>query len=59
MSKGIVVGDKIKVTEGALVGSESLIKKINRHKMEAMIQVKLMGDYRDVVVGLEVIEKLQ
>jgi len=58
MSKGIIEGDEIKIIEGPLVNQVSRIKKINRHKMEATIELVMMGEARNVTVGLEIIEKL-
>lgn len=58
MSKGFIEGDSIIITDGPLMGFESCIKKINRHKMEVVIEIEMMGCLRDVTIGLEVIEKL-
>lgn len=57
-SKGIMVGDKVFVTEGALKGHESVIKKIDRHNKKAMIQAEIMGRTVQVKVGLEIVEKV-
>lgn len=57
-STGVIVGDKICVTEGALAGRESIIKKIDRHKMEALIDLNFMGAVRQVKVALRVVEKV-
>jgi len=58
-SVGIIEGDRIRITSGALVGMESQIKKIDRHKREAIIEMEMMGAIRDVRVMLEVIEKIK
>ncbi|MCL2050343.1 MAG: antiterminator LoaP [Lachnospiraceae bacterium] len=58
MSKGLIVNDLVKITDGPLQGFESKIKKINRHKLEAVVEMEIMGRLTDVRVGLEVIEKL-
>jgi transcriptional antiterminator NusG len=57
-SVGFCEGDKVRVTSGALVGLESLIKKINRHKREAIVEMEMMGDVRRVKLMLEVVEKI-
>ena len=57
-SVGFIVGDKIYVTEGALAGRESIIKKIDRHKMEAVIELNFMGCVRQVKMALRVLEKI-
>ena len=56
-SVGFIEGDVIRITSGALVGLEGKIKKINRHKREAVVEMEMMGDKREVVVMLEVGEK--
>ncbi|BCJ96192.1 transcription termination/antitermination protein NusG [Anaerocolumna cellulosilytica] len=57
-SVGYIEGDKIRVVSGVLMGMESKIKKINRHKREAIIEVFMMGDNRRLSVALEVLEKI-
>jgi transcriptional antiterminator NusG len=56
-STGFAVGDTIRITSGALMGFESQIKKINRHKREAVVEMKIMGAVREVSLMLEVVEK--
>jgi transcriptional antiterminator NusG len=56
---GFCEGDKVRVTSGALVGLESLIKKVNRHKREAIVEMEMMGDVRRVKLMLEVVEKMK
>lgn len=58
MSLGFIEGDMIKVIRGPLENHESLIKKIKRHKMEAIIEIELMGEAREITVGLEIIERI-
>lgn len=57
-SKGFVEGDKIKVLAGPLSGKESIIKKINRHKREAIIEIEIMGVIQKINVGLEIVKKV-
>lgn len=56
-SVGFIKGDKVKVHTGPLSGKESIIKKINRHKREATIEIEIMGGLHHINVGLEVIKK--
>ena len=56
-SVGFIEGDKIQVTSGALIGFEGQIKRINRHKREAIVEMEMMGAKRDVTVMLEIVEK--
>lgn len=58
-SVGFIEGEKIRVNSGPLVGKESMIKKINRHKREAIIEINFMGSLRYISVELEIIEKLK
>lgn len=57
MSKGYIVGTKINITSGPLVGNEGIIRKIDRHKRIAYIEVKLFDQLTTVKVGLEIISK--
>ncbi len=57
VSSGIIKGEHVIITEGALVGQEGIIKMINRHKLQASIELELFGDIRQVKVGLEIIKK--
>jgi transcriptional antiterminator NusG len=54
-SVGFIEGDRIQVTSGALMGLEGQIKRINRHKREAVVEMEMMGAKRDVVLMLEVV----
>jgi len=58
-SKGFIIGDKIIVTSGPLEGRESIIRKIDRHKRRAEIEVPFLGDIRRISVALEIISKIQ
>jgi len=58
MSHGYIKGTSIIITDGPLVGLEGLIKKVNRHKMEATIEAFFFGSMREVTVGLEIITRL-
>lgn len=58
MSYGIQVGDKVSVTEGALVGLEYRILKIDRHKRKAVIEIELFKEKKEVTVGLEILKKV-
>ena len=56
-SKGLIEGDKIIITQGPLVGHESMIKKIDRHKRIAQLEIEMFGDKRTITVGLEIVSK--
>ena len=57
LSVGIIEGDRVKIFEGSLVGQEAIIKKIDRHKRTAKVEVEFMGEKRLIEVGLEIITK--
>jgi transcriptional antiterminator NusG len=57
-SYGIIEGDKIRISSGPLMGKESIVKKVNRHRREALIEIDIMGDTRLVSVALEIIDKV-
>lgn len=57
MSEGIIEGDKITVTRGPLMGFEGDIRRIDRHKRRAYINVSLFGRTVSASVGLEIVRK--
>ena len=56
-SEGYLKGDKIIVTEGPLQGMESHIRRIDRHKRLAWLDIDVLGESREIAVGLEIIRK--
>jgi len=58
ISRGYKEGDKVKIINGALTGFESNIVYINTHKMQAAVEVQMMGRCTIMTVGLEMIEKV-
>ena len=57
MSQGIIVNGRVIILSGPLVGEESRIRKVDRHKRRAWLQIKLFGKSYTVVVGLEISQK--
>lgn len=57
MSYGFIVNDKIIIESGPLKGKEGLIKKIDRHKRKAIIEMKFLNQTISASVGLEIIRK--
>lgn len=57
MSRGIIKSGIPVVTHGPLKGREHLIRKIDRHKRTAEIELRLAGQTERMVVGLEIYEK--
>lgn len=54
----LMVGDRIQILDGSLKGLESIVRKVNRHKRQAWIEIEFMGDIRLVSVALEIVEKV-
>lgn len=57
ISRGIIQNGKVTVMSGPLMGKEYLIRKIDRHKRTAAIEIPLQGEKMRVTVGLEIYEK--
>jgi transcriptional antiterminator NusG len=57
MSTGIIEGSKVIVESGPLKGREGLIKKIDRHKRKAYLELDMFGRSQRVEVGLEITMK--
>lgn len=58
LSEGYIEQDKIYVTSGPLVGQEGVIKKIDRHKRIAYIELSIMGRVSQVRMPLEIVKKV-
>ncbi len=58
MSVGIIENDQVVVTKGPLKGNEGLIKKIDRHKRRAYLELEMFGRKIETQVGLEIVAKM-
>lgn len=58
MSEGIIEGAKVIIRSGPLKGFEGLIKKIDRHKRRAWLELPMFGGVQRVQVGVEIVEKV-
>lgn len=56
-SIGFIEGERIKIIDGPLVGNESFIKKINRHKRTALLEITLFGELQSIELSCEIIAK--
>ena len=56
-SIGIMDGDKVKIIGGPFVGQESMIRKVNRHKRQAVVEIDFMGEARQITIGLDISRK--
>ncbi len=57
MSYGMIEGDTVRIIAGSLMGMEAVIRKIDRHKRTAYIEMHIFGEVKLVEVGLEIVEK--
>lgn len=57
MSRGIISGDGVRINEGPLRGYEGIIRKIDRHKRCAYVEMEIMGRKKSVKLGLEIVRK--
>ena len=57
MSSGIIENDRVQVLSGPLKGMEGSIRKINRHKRMAYLEVEMFGRTVEMKVGLEIVSK--
>lgn len=58
MSAGFIIGDEIALISGPLRNTKGIIKRVDRHKRQAVIDVELFGGVNSATVGLEVIKKV-
>lgn len=54
MSEGIIENSQVRILSGPLEGMEGYIRKIDRHKRKAWIEVEMFGRRQRVEVGLEI-----
>lgn len=57
MSEGIVEGSKVIVLRGPLRGHEAEIKRVDRHRRIAELEVSMLGRMKTIRLGLEIISK--
>lgn len=57
MSEGVIEGEETVILEGPLAGRTGLIKKIDRHKRLAYLEVEMMGREKIVKLGLEIVNR--
>lgn len=57
LSEGIIENSRVIITSGPLKGKEGYIKKIDRHKRKAYLDVTIFGRIQKIQVGLEILSK--
>lgn len=56
-SIGFIEGDRLVIESGAMKGMEGMVKKIDRHKRIAFLEIDMFGRKVDMKLGLEVVRK--
>ena len=59
MSSGIIKDDRIQILSGPLQGMEDSIRRIDRHKRVAYLEMEMFGRTVEMKAGLEIIKKEQ
>lgn len=59
MSQGVIEHSQVKVTSGPLQGKEGYIRKIDRHKRKAWLEIEMFGRAQNIQVGLEIVAKIE
>ena len=57
VSEGIIENSKVIVMSGPLIGKEGYIKRIDRHKRRAFLEMPMLGQRQKIRVGLEIVSK--
>lgn len=57
LSTGIIENGTVMITDGPLAGMEGCIRKIDRHKRKAWLEVEMFGRTTQMEAGLEIIRK--
>ena len=58
-SEGYIVGSKVVVKKGPLQGMEGTIRRIDRHKRRAYLEIPMFGRVLNAQVGLEIVGKYE
>ena len=57
VSYGNITDGVVQIKSGALVGMEDLIKKINRNRKHALIELTVMGNTQQIGVAVDIASK--
>ena len=57
LSSGVIEGDEIVILNGPLMHHTGLIKKLDRHKRLAYLEMEILGRIKTIKVGLEIVRK--
>ena len=59
MSTGVIEGDDVIVQSGPLKGLEGWIRRVDRHKRLAYLEVRILGRTKTIGVGLEIVRRTE
>lgn len=59
VSTGIIENDAVRITAGPLTGREVRIRRIDRHRLTAVLAMEAFGRETEFVVGLEILSKIR
>ncbi|MCI8417892.1 MAG: antiterminator LoaP [Lachnospiraceae bacterium] len=59
LSQGIIEQSRVRVLLGPLQGMEGYIRRIDRHKRKAYLEIPMFGRILNAQVGLEIMEKCE
>ena len=57
MSEGIMESSNVIVLRGPLMGHEAEIKRIDRHRRTAELEIRMLGRVKTIRLGLEIVSK--
>lgn len=57
ISSGVIENDRVQILAGPLMGMEGNIRRIDRHKRTAYLEIEMFGRTVEMKVGLEIIRK--
>lgn len=57
MSMGVIEGDRVLVTSGPLMGREALIKRVDRRRSIAYLELEMFGRTLTTKVGLGIVKR--
>ena len=57
LSMGIIENGTVMIIDGPLAGMEGCIRKVDRHKRKACLQIEMFGRTIEMEAGLEIIKK--
>lgn len=57
LSQGVIEGDAIRILKGPLMNQLGLIKRIDRHKRLAYLEIEMLGRKKTIKLGLEIVTK--